>query len=101
LSFVKLICYNSIIIAKDHLKDTFETCTIIEATNPQDNISTSTQEPTLDMEGNDTNTTTQEPVLALRRKKKSHVVTQEPTVNSKFSPQEPIVDMGEMIKHKR
>jgi hypothetical protein len=64
------------------LKDTFETCTTTEATNPQDNISTATQEPTLDMEGNDTNTATQEPVLALRRRK-NHVVTQEPTMNSK------------------
>jgi hypothetical protein len=83
------------------LKDTFETCThtTTEATNSPDNISIVTQEPTLDMEGNDTNTATQEPMLAL--KKKNHIVTKEPTVNSKVAPQEPIADMREMIKHKK
>jgi hypothetical protein len=54
----------------------------------------------LDIEGNDTNTATQEPVLALRRRK-NHVVTQEPTVISKVAPQELIAGMGEMIKNKR
>jgi hypothetical protein len=44
-------------------------CTAKEGKNPHDNIRTATQEPMLDMEGNDTNITTQELVLALRRKK--------------------------------
>jgi len=39
----------------------------------------------LDIEGTYTNTATQEPLLALRRRK-HHVVTQEPTVISKAAP---------------
>jgi hypothetical protein len=82
---ISLNYYNSIKIVKNHLSMIFETFThtTIEAKNSLEIISDIKQEPLLDMEGNDTNTTTQEPVLAI---KQNHVVTKEPVVNSKFVP---------------